>query len=176
MSHAYGRFHVAEPLHHLALIHRHAGETLQEVDHEPPLAVLEQENFGAQGISTSALVPGAPSVDALGNCVLNAGTAAVSFLGLPAYEKYLNALGLWNTDGTQGEVFADTQLGEEAAIVAYHGCTDQTGDTASEWPPTDCGSSGVYLPVPTEARRRVFTEDRPECAGHRVAVADRARA
>ena len=145
MSHALGRFHVAEPPHHLAFLHRHQGEPLREVMHDVPLAVLEQENFAAQGIDTSALVPGAPKVDALGNCVYNTGTAAVSTLGLPAYEKYLNVLGLWNMDGTQGEAFADAKLGEEAAIVAYHKGTDLTGDTSTEWPPTDCGSSGVYL-------------------------------
>lgn len=142
MSHSYGQLHVAEPLHNLMLIHRHAGQPLREVDHEPPLAVLEQENFAAQGIDTSALVPGAPKVDALGNCVLNAGTAAVSFLGAPVYSKYLDALNL--PVSTVG-LFADAKMGEEAAIVAYHGCTDQTGSTSSEWPPTDCGSSGVYL-------------------------------
>jgi hypothetical protein len=141
----YGQFPVPEPLHNLTLVHRHAGYQLHAVEHHIPLGVLEQENFAAQGIDTAALVPGAPRVDALGNCVFNAGTAAVSFLGLAIYEKYLDALGLWNMDGTQGEVFADTRLGEEAAIVAYHRATDLTGTTSTEWPPTDCGSSGVYL-------------------------------
>ncbi len=141
MSHLYGRYAVAEPLHHLALTHRHTGEALHEVDHEVPLVVLEQENFTAQGIDTSVLVPGAPKVDALGDCVLNAGTEAVSFLGPITYGRYLTALGLQLSPNP----FTDSKLGEEAAIVAYHICTDQTGDPASEWPPTDCGSSGVYL-------------------------------
>ena len=142
MSHFYGQFHVAEPLHHLELIHRHTGAALKEVDHEPPLAVLEQENFAAQGIDTSSLVQGAPKVDALGNCVYNAGTAAVSFLGDAKYASYLDkVLGLAPPE----PLFSNGKLGEEAAIVAYHLGTDQTGDPSQEWPPTDCGSSGVYL-------------------------------
>lgn len=142
----FGQFHVAEPYHHLTLLHRPGADELRTATHMPPLAVLEQENFAAQGIDVAQLFPGAPrNVTALGNCVYNAGTAAVSFFGMPVYERYLNALGLWNMDGTQGEVFADTKLGEEAAIVAYHRGTDQTGTPSTEWPPTDCGSSGVYL-------------------------------
>lgn len=143
MSHAYGRYHVAEPLHNISLVHRHTGETLREVDHEPPLAVLEQENFAAQGIDTSVVVPGAPRVDALGNCVYNAGTGAVSFLGIDKYAAYVTALGV----RPQGDVdlFSSAKIGEEAAIVAYHRGTDQTGDPSQEWPPTDCGSTGVYL-------------------------------
>jgi len=141
----YGQYQVVEPLHNLTLIHRHDGGDLHKASHEPPLAVLEQENFGAQGIDTSLLVPGAPKVDALGNCVLNAGTAAVSCLGIDTYEKYVAALGLSVLDGNPDSIFADTKLGESASVVAYHGCTDQTGDTAQEWPANDCGSSGVYL-------------------------------
>jgi hypothetical protein len=34
---------------------------------------------------------------------------------------------------------------EEFAILLYHLVTDQTGNPASEWPPTDCGSSGYYV-------------------------------
>jgi hypothetical protein len=131
------------------LVHHHAGEPLKEVKHAIPLAVLEQENFAAQGIDTSALVAGAPKVDALGNCVLNAGTAAVSFLGPETYSAYLAKLLPSSPSPAQygGSValFADAKTGEEAAIVAYHGCTDQTHNSQTEWPPTDCGSSGVYL-------------------------------
>lgn len=141
MSHLYGRFHTPEPPHHVELLHLHQGETLKEVDHEPKLAVLEQENFSRQGINTAALIKGAPVVDALGNCVYNAGTVAVSNLGSSAYDTYAKALGLALAEN----FWADTKLGEEAAIVAYHRGTDQTGDPSSEWPPTDCGSSGVYL-------------------------------
>ena len=138
----YGQFHVAEPLGNMSLFHRHTGTPLHTANHQPPLAVLEQENFGAQEIDTSALIPGAPKVDALGNCVYNAGTAAVSCLGAVTYDRYLTALGL-SALGVSN--FSDTKLAEEAAIIAYHRGTDLTGNTAQEWPPTDCGSSGVYL-------------------------------
>lgn len=142
MSHAYGRNHeVDDPQRTLSLVHRHTGGVLKAVTHDIPLAVLEQENFARQGIDTTTLVPSAPKVDALGNCVLNAGTAAVSFLGINPYKAYLAVLGLPNP--TTG--FADTKLGEEAAIIAYHQCTDMTGKLSTEWPPTDCGSSGGAL-------------------------------
>lgn len=141
----FGQYHVAEPWHHLSLLHRHDGTALREVAHEIPLGVLEQETFAAQGIDTAALVPGAPDVDALGNCVYNAGTAAVSCLGAAKYGAYLSALGIRAPETTDPELFADTKVGEEAAIVAYHRGTDLTGSTSTEWPPNDCGSSGVYL-------------------------------
>ncbi len=140
---SFGRYHVAEPLHHLTLVHRYAGGELKVVDHEPALAVLDQEDFAEQSIDTSALVAGAKKVDALGNCVFNCGTVAVSNLGAAKYLAYVKALGLPVPDPSVG--FSDTKTGEEAAIVAYHEGTDQTGDPAQEWPPTDCGSSGVYL-------------------------------
>lgn len=143
MSHAYGRYHVPEPLHHLSMMtHRWTGARLKPVMHDIPLAVLEQENFAAQGIDTSRLVHGAPKVDALGNCVLNAATEAVSCLGVTTYRRYLDKLGL---STISVDLMADSKLGEMAAILAYHGCTDQTADPAQEWPPTDCGSSGVFM-------------------------------
>jgi hypothetical protein len=116
-------------------LHIHKGAQLKEVDHEPPMGVLEQENFGAQGIDTSAVVPGAPKVDALGNCVLNAGAVALS--AVMTAPNYFQATGITS--------YADTVGGEKFAIRSYQGCTDQTGSPASEWPPTDCGSSGPYL-------------------------------
>jgi hypothetical protein len=135
MNHSYGQFHVPEPLEHLAFLHLHNGTELQEVDHEPPLAVLEQENFGAQGIDTSQLVPGAPQVDALGNCTANAATVALSNV-LDA-ELFFRAAEITS--------YSDTVGGEEFAIRFYHGESDLTGDSSEEWPPTDCGSSGPYI-------------------------------
>lgn len=142
-STSFGRYHAPEPLHHLTLVHRYAGAELKVVDHEPALGVLDQEDYGAQGIDTSVLVSGAKKVDALGNCVYNCGTAAVSNLGLAKYLELVKALGLPAPDPSVG--FSDTKTGEEVAIVAYHEGTDQTGDPSQEWPPTDCGSSGVFL-------------------------------
>lgn len=132
---SYGQFSTAEAPSALRSLHFHAGQTLREVDHEPKLAVLEQENFSAQGIDTSTLFPGAVRVDALGNCVLNAGTVALS--NVMPEEKFLAATGCTS--------YADTVDGEKFAIRSYHGATDQTGTPDQEWPPTDCGSSGPYL-------------------------------
>lgn len=140
---SFGRYHAPEPLHHLTLVHRYAGGELKVADHEPALGVLDQEDYSAQGIDTSALVQGAKKVDALGNCVYNAGTVAVSNLGLSTYLDLVKALGLPVPDPSVG--FGDVKTGEECAIVGYHRGTDQTGDPSQEWPPTDCGSSGVFL-------------------------------
>lgn len=131
----FGRYAVAEAPHTLAALHWHRGETLRTVDHEPNVAVLDQEDLFAQGIDTSVLIPGAPKVDALGSCTANAFTAALSTL--------VDAAAF--TKATGAASFTDTKGAEEFAIRFYHGCTDQTGEPASEWPPTDCGSSGPYV-------------------------------
>lgn len=137
----YGQFHVAEPLHNLALVHRHAGETLREVTHEPPLAVLDQQTLVAQGITTAQVVPGAKAgINALGSCTANATTAAMSCLGIEAFSDYVGDL----LPGTRAS-FDDPKLAEEAAIAFYAKCTHQTGTTSQEWPPNDCGSSGPYI-------------------------------
>ena len=39
----------------------------------------------------------------------------------------------------------DPVADEKFAILLYHAVTDQTGDPATEWPPTDCGSTGLYV-------------------------------
>ena len=132
---SYGQFHTAEAPSAMRCLHQHTGGTLKTVDHEPKMSVLEQENFGAQGIDTASLFSGAPKVDALGNCVFNAGTVALS--NVLAEAAYLTATGATG--------YTDTVGGEKFAIISYHFGTDQTGTPAQEWPPTDCGSSGPYL-------------------------------
>lgn len=136
VSTSYGQFHVAEPLSAMARLHVYEGTVkLHEVDHEPSLAVLDQEDLVAQGIDTSTLVTGARRVDALGSCTANASTVALS----NAMDKaaFLKLIGTTS--------FQDTKAGEEWAIRFYHSCTDQTADPSQEWPPTDCGSSGPYI-------------------------------
>lgn len=134
-AHALGRYHVAEPVSLLANRHLHAGGKLKTVDHEPPLAVLDQEDLLAQGIHTSQIVPGAADVDALGSCVFNATTAHLSgVLDDATFRKVTGASG-----------YDDTIAAEKYAIGLYHLTTDLTGDPSSEWPPTDCGSSGLYV-------------------------------
>jgi hypothetical protein len=123
---------VAEPMR-FDVVHFHTGAALKEVDHEPPIPVLDQEDLFKQGIDTSALIKGAQKADALGSCTANATTASLS-------ERYAAAgkplpAGLSTTDAVADEEFA---------IRFYHACTDQTGDPSQEWPPTDCGSTGLY--------------------------------
>jgi hypothetical protein len=146
---SFGRYHAPEPPHHITLIHRHSGSSLKVVDHEPKLAVLDQEDLINQDIDTSVLVSGAQKVDALGSCTANAFTVAASNLGLATYLELVKAVGLATPDPTVG--FSDTKTGEETAIRFYHLCTDQTGDPSQEWPATDCGSTGVF--VVKEAQR-----------------------
>jgi hypothetical protein len=122
---------VAEPPR-LDLVHFHRGEPLREVDHEPPVPTLDQEDLLAQGIDTSALISGAQKVDALGSCTANATTVSLA-------ERWKAVLGKLPV-GITGDAVND----EEFAIRFYHACTDQTGDPAQEWPPTDCGSTGLY--------------------------------
>jgi hypothetical protein len=131
----FGRYHVAEPLH-LATLHLHRGGELVEVDHEPPVPVLDQEDLLEQGIHTSQLVVGAKDVDALGSCTCNAGTVSLIERLTKKDTRTLGDFGLSLTDAVANEEFA---------IQLYHSVTYQTGDPATEWPPTDCGSTGLYV-------------------------------
>jgi len=129
---SFGRYSVAEPMR-FDVMHFHRGAPLQTVDHEPPLPVLDQEDLLSQGIDTSAIVPGAQKVDALGSCTANATAASIA-------ERYKAA----GRPLPAGLSAASAPLSEEWAIRFYHACTDQTGNPSSEWPPSDCGSTGLY--------------------------------
>lgn len=117
---------------------------LREVAHQVPLPVLDQEDLLKQGIDTSQLVKGAVKVDALGSCTCNAGTAhlaeRMAAAGKGAAELGEGLGGITLAPGSTSAVVA-----EQFAILLYHAVTDQTGNPASEWPPTDCGSSGYYV-------------------------------
>ena len=128
----FGQYGTAETSSTLKRLHWHTGGTLREVDHEPAVPVLDQEDLLEQGIRTSALIPGAPDVDALGSCVFNSAVEHVSTV-LPAAKLAGLSIG------------QDTVTDEELAIRWYHTTTDLTGDPAQEWPPTDCGSSGQFV-------------------------------
>lgn len=130
-----GRFAAPEPFSALARTHVHDGRVMKEVDWEPKIGVLDQEDLLAQGIHCSQFIPGATDADALGSCTANATTSALSNL-LPE-SKFLEMTGCKD--------MADVVTAEKWAISFYHQCTDQTADTSSEWPPTDCGSSGPYI-------------------------------
>lgn len=138
----FGRFQVAEPLR-FDLFHQHDGGELKTVDHEPPIPVLDQEDLLAQGIDTSTVILGATKVDALGSCTCNAGTASLA-------ERLL--AGGKSLAGTNGVLYPDVEItpddsraNELFAICLYHVVTAQTGDPGQEWPPTDCGSTGLYV-------------------------------
>jgi hypothetical protein len=138
----FGRVAVAETSR-FDLLHFWRGEELQPVDHESPVPVLDQEDLDAQGIDTSQVVVGAPKVDALGSCTAN---ASVCSLG----ERLATKAGAgrpWiltaSTFGSLNAISAITD--EEFAIRLYHVATDATGNTSTEWPPQDCGSSGLAM-------------------------------
>lgn len=150
----FGRYHVADPFHPHRM-HLYGGTPLKTVDHEPPLPVLDQEDLIEQGIDTSQIIPGARNVDALGSCAVNAGTVSLAqhiaaVHGVPA----LHGLGLSTTDAVCDEVFA---------IEEYHAVTDQTGEPATEWPPTDCGSTGLF--VCQEFQRQGYISDHKTASG-----------
>jgi len=150
----FGRYSCAEPFR-ADRFYLHDGTPLREVDHEPPIPVLDQEDLFQQGIDTSTLIPGAQRVDALGSCTCNAGTVSLA-------ERYaakhgsvdLAAIGLPTTDPVAAERFA---------IKLYYAVTSQTGDPAQEWPPTDCGSTGLY--VCTELETQGLTQGHKSTSG-----------
>lgn len=148
----FGRYQVAEPVR-METLHFHRGEPLVEVDHEPPIPVLDQEDLFDQGIRVSELVPGARDVDALGSCTCNAGTVSLAgHLYSKVGAEAVTQAGLSLTDSVVNEMFA---------IKLYHAVTWQTGDPAQEWPPTDCGSTGLYVCHELEAQKLIV--------GHRTA-------
>jgi hypothetical protein len=131
----FGRYHVPETPSSLAHLHFHKGAPLKEVDHEPKVGVLDQEDLLKQGIRCSTFIPHATDADALGSCTANATTAALS--------NVLDEADFLKVTGA--ESYQDVKGAEEFAIRFYHLCTSQTADPATEWPPTDCGSSGPYI-------------------------------
>ncbi|MFD0032540.1 hypothetical protein ACFVJK_30585 [Streptomyces sp. NPDC127172] len=133
-----GRHHRldARSLNH---VHRHDGTQLLPVRHEIPIPILDQEDLDVQGIDTSALVPGAAKVTALGSCTANAGTAALAFL-LGAGR--LADVGLSVTDAVACERFA---------ICLYHEET-RADELPGQWPPDDQGSSGLGIARALKAR------------------------
>jgi hypothetical protein len=137
-------------------MHFYKGTALRVVDWEPNVAVLDQEDLFAQGIDTSVLVAGAPRVNALGSCTANAGTEGLS--------QVLDLSDFCALTGATS--FADTVGAEKFAIRFYHACTDQTGNTTTEWPPTDCGSCGADVVTELEG---MSVNGHPVIAGDLVA-------
>jgi hypothetical protein len=126
------------------LLEFHDGSPLKEITHAIPIPVLDQEDLHAQGIDVTKLIPGAQDTDALGSCTCNTGTAHIAERWAAA-GKDLAGLTVSSGAGQLTMSATDAAADEEFAIVLYHLVTDQTGDTAQEWPPTDCGSTGLYV-------------------------------
>lgn len=118
----------------LAYLHRKPhGEQLKPVSWEPLIPVLDQEDLHAQGIVAEDVVKGGGDPDALGSCTGNGGTCALSLV-LPA--EALAAAGL----DVSGPIPA-----ERFAIRLYSDATYADDDPGEQWPPTDCGSSGLGI-------------------------------
>ena len=139
----FGQFSVPEPPR-FDLLAFHDESVLKEVDHTIPIPVLDQEDLHKQGIDVTKLVPGAQDTDALGSCTCNSGTAHIAERWAAA-GKDLSGLTLSSGAGQLAMSATDSVADEEFAIVLYHLVTDQTGNPAQEWPPTDCGSTGLYV-------------------------------
>lgn len=156
----FGRFQVPESPDALARLHFHdPATTLREVDHEPNVGVLDQEDLTTQGIYCSEFIPGVTiNPVALGSCTCNTLTEALS--RILAEEQWIRALCAAIGQGAAGPAsFTDTVGAERGAIGFYHKVTDQTGESSSEWPPTDCGSSGPYLYEYALAQGLIKTEE-----------------
>lgn len=142
----FGRYAVAEPPSNLLTAHLHDPETteLKPVSHPPRVNVLDQENLLAQGIDCSTFIPGAGNPDALGSCTANATVAKLSsFLRPDQFQRFIQQM--CGMTVPLNQLYTDTVNAERAAIGFYFNCTHQTGDPAQEWPPTDCGSTGLYV-------------------------------
>lgn len=140
----FGQVSVAEPLR-FDLLEIHNGAKLNEVDHDIPIPVLDQEDVHKQGIDVSKLVTGAQDVDALGSCTCNSGTAHIAERWVAAGKNLADLKLTTGGNGTLALSGSDATADEEFAIVLYHLVTDQTGNPSEEWPPTDCGSNGLYV-------------------------------
>jgi hypothetical protein len=139
----FGRSMVPDPMHFEKLHWRR--EQLKEIEHSIPIPVLDQEDLIKQGIIVSSFIPSAPAnVDALGSCTANATTASLS-------ERYASA----GKDLPAGLSASDVKANEEFAIKFYNVCTDQTGDPSQEWPPTDCGSTGLFCCTELEKQKLI---------------------
>ena len=100
---------------------------IKPVTHAISIPILDQSNLVAQGIRTSQLVPGAPDVDGLGSCTCQSGTYAMA--ASPALAERV--------------VKASGRLDETYAIRLYPDVTRADEFTDEQWPPVDCGSSGL---------------------------------
>jgi hypothetical protein len=129
----FGQYAVSEPWRPELIHWHHAETTLTEVNHQIPFGPLDQEDLLKQGIFTDELIPGAIRADALGSCTANASMASLGER-LTAAGKDLSVAGLSQ----------DVVNNEKQAIRFYHATTFQTGNPAQEWPPQDCGSTGLF--------------------------------
>lgn len=101
--------------------------TIKPIDHPIGIGILDQSNLQAQGLHVDQLVPGAGDVDELGSCTGNAGTYSLSTS--PRLTERVKATG--------------AVLDERYAIGLYADATRADEYPGEQWPPTDCGSSGL---------------------------------
>ena len=139
----FGRYAVPERPN-LRTLHLFQGEALKEVDWDSPIPCLDQEDLLSQGIETSVFIPGAGNVDALGSCTCNAATRSLGQV-LATAGKHLGDAVIDSRLGPKFALSGDSKTDEEFAIELYHQVTDQTGDPSQEWPPTDCGSTELFV-------------------------------
>lgn len=100
---------------------------IKPVDHPVSIGILDQSDLHAQGIVAGDIVPGGGNPDALGSCTGNAGTYAASTS--PEITRRVGAY--------------SAPLDERYAIGLYADATRADEILTDQWPPTDCGSSGL---------------------------------
>lgn len=143
-----GRLHVVQDIEAvLPILHQPFPSTqLRVADHEPPVAVLDQEDLLKQGIDVSTFIPGAvKGTTELGSCTAQTSLEYLSGkLILPSFISLVNKLGVQNVMESASTVYNNPIAVERAAIGFYHACTSLTGQRSEEWPPVDCGSTGQW--------------------------------
>ncbi|MEU1078518.1 MULTISPECIES: hypothetical protein [unclassified Streptomyces] len=151
-----GRHMVLDP-RSLAYTRIYDGQPLHAREWEPKVPVLDQQDLLSQGIDTHALYPDTDTVDALGSCTGNAGTAVLSCLLTKAEAA---AAGLDLEDAAAAERYAIGLYADATRADAWH---DQ------QWPTDDCGSSGLAI-AKTLRHRGLIHQYGHALNGHQLAV------
>jgi hypothetical protein len=141
----------------LAYTRIYDGQPLHAREWEPTIPVLDQQDLISQGIDTDDWHPHSGTVDALGSCTGNAGTAVLSCLLSKAEAA---AARLDTTDAAAAERFAISLYADATRADEWH---------RRQWPSEDCGSSGLGV-AKVLKRRGLIQQYGHATTAHQLAV------